>query len=80
MEHDLHAAYDAAAAALSGANEPAAILGDELHKLAPTINAYFDKVLVNAEEPTLRQARLALVQQIAQLPTSVADLSRLQGF
>ena len=80
VEHDLHAAYIAAATALSEASEPAAILGDELHKLAPIINAYFDKVLVNAEDQTVRQARLALVQHIALLPASVADLSKLQGF
>jgi len=36
--------------------------------------------LVNAEDPALRSARLALVQRIAGLPRSVADLSRLQGF
>jgi glycyl-tRNA synthetase beta subunit len=37
-------------------------------------------VLVNAEEETLRNARLALVQHIAALPAGVADLSKLQGF
>jgi glycyl-tRNA synthetase len=37
-------------------------------------------VLVNADDPALRQARLALVQGIALLPESVADLSKLQGF
>lgn len=38
------------------------------------------RVLVNAEDETLRRARLALVQRIAQLPAHVADLSKLQGF
>ncbi|RIK37883.1 MAG: hypothetical protein DCC57_21290, partial [Chloroflexi bacterium] len=80
VEHELHAAYGAAAAALEAADEPALILGEELRKLAAPINAYFDKVLVNAEDPTLRQARLALVQHVAGLPRPVADLSRLQGF
>ncbi|MCC6167066.1 MAG: glycine--tRNA ligase subunit beta [Caldilineaceae bacterium] len=80
VEHELHAAYGAAAAALEAADEPALVLGEELRKLAAPINAYFDKVLVNAEDPTLRQSRLALVQHVAGLPRPVADLSRLQGF
>ncbi len=80
VEHDLHTAYTAAAAALDAADEPAYALGDELAKLAATINAYFDKVLVNAEDLDLRHARLALVQRVAALPDQVADLSRLQGF
>ena len=37
-------------------------------------------VLVNADEDDVRQARIALVQRIAQLPGDVADLSKLQGF
>jgi glycyl-tRNA synthetase len=80
VEHDLHRAYLAARDALDIAPEPAAVLGAELHKLAPAINAFFDKVLVNADDSTLRQARLALVQHIALLPATVADLSKLQGF
>jgi glycyl-tRNA synthetase len=80
IEHDLHGAYSAARAVLDSAQEPATVLGTELQKLAPVINAYFDKVLVNADEPSVRQARLALVQQIALLPSKVADLSKLQGF
>jgi len=51
-----------------------------LQALRVPINAYFDKVLVNAEDETVRQARLALVQRVAALPADVADLSKLQGF
>ena len=80
VEHELHTAYEAAAAALDAAEEPANVLGEELRKLTQPINAYFDKVLVNADDESVRQARLALVQHIAQLPADVADLSRLQGF
>lgn len=80
VEHELHRAYSEAKATLDAAQEPAAVLGQTLHNLAPAINAYFEKVLVNAEEPAVRQARLALVQQIALLPEQVADLSKLQGF
>ena len=80
VEHELHTAYTAAVAALAAQTEPANALGTEIQQLQGPINAFFEKVLVNAEEETLRQARLALVQKIAQLPAIVADLSKLQGF
>ncbi len=80
VEHELHTAYTAAVATLAAQAEPANTLGAEIQQLQGPINAFFEKVLVNAEEETLRQARLALVQKIAQLPAAVADLSKLQGF
>jgi len=49
-------------------------------KLIPPINAFFDKVLVMAEDEKIRQNRLALVGQIADLSRGIADLSRLEGF
>jgi len=79
VEHELQRAVEAAHQALAS-SEPAASLGEELHKLQTPINAYFEKVLVNAQDEALRQARLALVQHIALLPADVADLSKLQGF
>jgi glycyl-tRNA synthetase len=48
--------------------------------LIPSINIFFDKVLVMAEDPAVRQNRLGLVQQIAYLADGLADLSRLEGF
>jgi glycyl-tRNA synthetase len=49
-------------------------------KLIPSINAFFDKVLVMAEDEKIRQNRLALVAQIADLSKGMADLSKLEGF
>ena len=49
-------------------------------QLIPSINAFFDKVLVMAEEEKVRQNRLALVGQIARLSDGLADLSKLEGF
>ena len=49
-------------------------------KLIPSINAFFDKVLVMAEDEKVRQNRLALVEQIAGLSDGIADLSKLEGF
>jgi glycyl-tRNA synthetase len=59
--------------------DPKAVL-TALDRLAPTIHTYFDHVLVMAEDPGTRAARLALVQRIAGLPVLVADLSRMEGF
>jgi glycyl-tRNA synthetase len=57
---------------------------DELLKivvtLIPSINAFFDKVLVIAEDETIKQNRLALVGEIANLASGIADLSKLEGF
>ena len=51
-----------------------------LRSLQAPINRFFTDVLVMAEDPAVRQARLALVQRIAALPDGIADLSQLQGF
>ncbi len=48
--------------------------------LIPFINAFFDKVLVMAEDEKVRQNRLALVGQIAGLSKGIADLGKLEGF
>ena len=48
--------------------------------LIPSINTFFDKVLVMAEEQSVRENRLGLLQRIAGLADGVADLSKLEGF
>jgi glycyl-tRNA synthetase len=48
--------------------------------LIPSINAFFDKVLVMAEDRDVMQNRLGLLQRIAALSSGVADLSKLEGF
>jgi glycyl-tRNA synthetase beta subunit len=49
-------------------------------KLIPSINTFFDKVLVMAEDEKIKQNRLALVGQVANLSDGIADLSKLEGF
>ena len=49
-------------------------------KLIPSINAFFDKVLVMADDEKIKQNRLALVGQVANLSHGIADLSKLEGF
>lgn len=48
--------------------------------LIPSINAFFDRVLVMAEDRDIMQNRLGLLQRIAALSNGVADLSKLEGF
>ncbi|NJC96830.1 MAG: glycine--tRNA ligase subunit beta [Anaerolineae bacterium] len=49
-------------------------------KLIPSINLFFDKVLVMAEDAKVRENRLGLLQKIASLSNGVADLGKLEGF
>lgn len=51
-----------------------------LSALAPAINTFFEKVMVMAEDPDLRAARLALVSRVAGLSKGLMDFSRLEGF
>jgi glycyl-tRNA synthetase len=48
--------------------------------LIPSITAFFDKVLVMAEDKAVKENRLGLLQKIAALSSGVADLSKLEGF
>jgi glycyl-tRNA synthetase len=49
-------------------------------KLIPSINAFFDKVLVMAEDKKVKENRLGLLQKIAALSSGIVDLSKLEGF
>ena len=49
----------------------------QLAALQPAIDAFFDDVLVMAEEPALRANRLALLNQIGRNIYAVADLTKL---
>ncbi len=77
---DLHKAFGAAQKRISRAQNRIDALEETLKTLRDPINRFFDEVLVMAEDPLLRRARLALVQHIAALPDGIADLSRLEGF
>ena len=41
------------------------------------VDAFFDKVLVNAEDRQVREARLGFLQKISDLMNVVADISKL---
>jgi len=48
--------------------------------MIPSVNAFFDKVLVMAKDKKVKDNRLGLLQRVAALTDGVADLSKLEGF
>ena len=78
-ERSLFAELNRAEASLQGSDSVDAFLG-AITVMVPTINRFFDEVLVMAEDVTVRQNRLALMQRIAGLAKGIANLSYLEGF
>jgi glycyl-tRNA synthetase len=76
-ERTLWVSYQEAAAAQDGT---VTRLVAALRGLVPTITTFFIDVLVMDEDMAVRNNRLALLQHIASLPKSIADLSYLEGF
>jgi glycyl-tRNA synthetase len=79
MERDLYEALTQAEAAPRRAGSVDDFLGAFL-PMIPTINRFFDEVLVMAEDAVVRENRLALLQRVAALAKGVADFSLLEGF
>jgi len=50
----------------------------ELAQLKDVVNIFFDKVMINAEDPKMRKNRLSLISQLRQLFLGIADISLLQ--
>ena len=50
-----------------------------LADLRPAVDAFFEGVMVNADDPAMRANRLALLVQLAKLMNCVADISRLSS-
>ena len=78
-EGALYAAYEAAAARLTPAGNVDEFLS-AFAPMLPAITAFFDAVLVNADDPALRRTRLGLLQAISAMQHRRADLSYLTGF
>jgi glycyl-tRNA synthetase len=76
-EKDLYAAIQKA---VSGQPSTVDEFLEIVVKLIPSINAFFDKVLVMAEDKKVKENRLGLLQKIASLSNGIADLSALDGF
>jgi glycyl-tRNA synthetase beta chain len=73
----LKAAEEKAAPAVAAEKFEAAMAA--LASLRPAVDAFFDKVTVNAEDASLRANRLALLQRFISAAAGVADLSKLEG-
>src|SRR5262249_54479913 len=48
-------------------------------KLRPAVDAFFDKVKVNDDDPKVRENRLELLNEIRSATRAVADFSRIEG-
>jgi glycyl-tRNA synthetase beta chain len=66
------------AAAAIAAEDFAATM-EALAKLRVPVDAFFDKVLVNASEPDLRTNRLRLLHRVREAMLTVADFSKVEG-
>jgi len=50
-----------------------------LAKLRAPVDAFFDKVVVNADDPNFRENRLKLLNRIREATLNVADFSQIEG-
>ncbi len=48
-------------------------------KLRQPVDAFFDKVVVNADDPNFRENRLKLLNKIKQATLNIADFSKIEG-
>jgi len=82
IEHELYAVYREARAQITPQSSVDAFLNAFL-PLVDVIDRYFAKgsgVMVMADDPELRENRLAQLQHVAALADGIVDLSRLEGF
>jgi glycyl-tRNA synthetase len=77
--HALYAAYEQVAAQVGPESSPTELF-TAFQPIIPTINRFFDDVLVMTEDRALRENRLALLQRIAALTSGIAHLHVLEGF
>jgi len=80
-ERALGEAVDAAIAdsdASLASRDYVAVLG-RLARLRPQVDAFFDQVMVNVEDPAVRGNRLALLQRLADRLGSVAAIEHLSA-
>jgi len=76
----------AAAVATAKADASAAVAKEDfaaamraMATLRPVVDAFFDKVTVNADDKALRENRLKLLNEIREATRAVADFSKIEG-
>jgi glycyl-tRNA synthetase beta chain len=65
-------------ASVAVAKEDFAAAMSAMAKLRPAVDAFFDKVKVNDDDPEIRENRLKLLNEIRVATRTVADFSRIQ--
>jgi glycyl-tRNA synthetase beta chain len=80
-ERDLHRAVSAAEANARKAveKEDFGAAMTAIAKLRGPVDAFFDKVTVNADDPSFRENRLKLLNRIRAATLAVADFSKIEG-
>jgi len=68
-----------AEASAAVAKEDFAAAMSAMAKLRPAVDAFFDKVKVNDDDPTIRENRLKLLNEIRGATRAVADFSKIEG-
>jgi glycyl-tRNA synthetase beta chain len=66
-------------AAVAVQKEDFATAMSAMAKLRPAVDAFFDKVKVNDDEPKVRENRLKLLNEIRAATRAVADFSKIEG-
>jgi glycyl-tRNA synthetase beta chain len=61
------------------AKEDFAAAMSAMAKLRPAVDAFFDKVKVNDDDPKIRENRLKLLNEIRSATRAVADFSKIEG-
>jgi glycyl-tRNA synthetase beta chain len=77
LHEDLSGAAPAVARAIGEENYANAMTG--VSQLRATVDAFFDKVTVNADDAALRANRLKLLNRIRRTMDQVADFGRVEG-
>ena len=68
-----------AEASAAVAREDFAAAMSAMARLRPTVDAFFDKVTVNADDKAVRENRLKLLNEIREATRAVADFSKIEG-
>ena len=82
VENQEKALYEAIQTAQKGLGDSSSVdaFFNQLLPIIPSINAFFDSVLVMDENQDIRENRLGLLQAVSNLADGIVDLSKLEGF
>ncbi len=76
-ERDLWAGILLARQGIAAAGDDYAAAFQVMADLRPAVDAFFDALMVMAEDPEIRRTRLALLSAVVALMDGIADLSKI---